>query len=63
MCTGKGCPLKDTCYRHTATPSEHWQSYFTNPPYDKKGKKCDMFWGEGSKQLMDTLIKIVNGQD
>ena len=42
MCPGSDCPLKADCYRHTATPSEYWQSYFLSPPYD--GDKCEYFW-------------------
>ena len=41
MCQGKDCPLKETCYRYTATPSEYRQSYFVNPPYNKEENKCD----------------------
>ena len=28
MCSGQDYPLKETCYRFTATPSEFRQSYF-----------------------------------
>lgn len=34
MCKGGECPLKDTCYRHTAKPYSVGQSWF-EPPYDK----------------------------
>jgi hypothetical protein len=27
MCSNDTCPLKDNCYRHTATPNEYRQSY------------------------------------
>lgn len=27
MCSTRICPLATKCYRKTATPSEHWQSY------------------------------------
>lgn len=27
MCVGTGCPLRDKCYRYTATPNEHRQSF------------------------------------
>lgn len=27
MCTSDKCPIKNNCYRFTATPTEHWQSY------------------------------------
>ena len=41
MCEGKDCPLKETCYRYTAKPSEFRQSYFINSPYDKEKGECD----------------------
>lgn len=33
MCPGKDCPLKETCFRHTAKPSAYRQSYFVTPPW------------------------------
>lgn len=27
MCTGTGCPLREKCYRYTATPNEYRQSF------------------------------------
>jgi hypothetical protein len=44
MCQGKDCPLKETCYRFKAKPNELYQSYFIEPPFDKKEKKCDYYW-------------------
>jgi hypothetical protein len=41
MCAGAGCLRKDRCYRHTATPSEFWQSHFA--PLKDDGT-CDFFW-------------------
>jgi len=32
MCEGGQCPMKDDCYRHTATPGEYRQSYFSEIP-------------------------------
>ena len=43
MCEGTGCPLANNCYRHTATPNQYRQSYFTNPPVKKDGT-CDYHW-------------------
>jgi hypothetical protein len=48
MCSGKDCPLKETCYRYTAKPSEYRQSYFLSPP--NKGKKCDYYWKISKKK-------------
>ena len=44
MCAGTDCPLKDTCYRHTAHASENWQSMFTAVPYNKEKEDCMEFW-------------------
>jgi len=44
MCNGGDCPLKETCYRYKAKPSEFWQSYFTEIPYDEEKKECDHYW-------------------
>jgi len=41
MCGGRGCPLRDTCYRHTAKPDPHWQSYI-GAPY--KDGECTHYW-------------------
>jgi hypothetical protein len=46
MCKGEDCPIKNKCYRFTATPSQHWQSYFTESPYQKETKKCKHFWSD-----------------
>lgn len=43
MCYGKKCPLKGLCYRFLAKPS-YWQTYFSNPPYNKKTQKCEYYW-------------------
>jgi len=44
MCEGQDCPLKESCYRYTATPSEFRQSYFIDPPYNEEKKECDHYW-------------------
>lgn len=41
MCKGEGCPKKDLCYRHTAKPTPHWQSYFVKAPYDPETQTCE----------------------
>jgi hypothetical protein len=43
MCSGEGCTRRDTCYRHTAKPSEHWQSWFSVPPLASDGT-CPWYW-------------------
>ena len=59
MCKGTDCPIKESCYRFTATKNEILQSYFVKPPF--KDGKCDMFWGETQKEILNQLKNIVNG--
>ena len=42
MCEGTGCPLKEKCYRYTATPFEYAQTYFSVVPY--KDGECEHFY-------------------
>jgi hypothetical protein len=58
-CKGTDCPLKETCYRFTAKSDDVYQSYFVDPPI--KDGKCDMFWGETQKEILNQLKNIVNG--
>ena len=41
-CEGINCPLKNNCYRFTATSNEFRQSYFAEIPI--KTGKCGYFW-------------------
>lgn len=41
MCENKKCPLRNKCYRATATPDPYWQSFCV---FEYKGGKCDNFW-------------------
>ena len=53
MCWGDNCPIKETCYRCTATPSKWRQSYFAETPI-KEDNTCDHFmeiWDK-PKELM-----------
>lgn len=43
-CNGTNCPLKESCYRFIAIPSEYGQSYFADTPYNKEENKCEHFW-------------------
>ena len=38
------CPMKDNCYRYTATANEYRQSWFMVIPYDFETNKCSNFW-------------------
>jgi hypothetical protein len=40
MCENEDCPLKYSCYRYMAEPSEWWQSYADFKP-DEKGECKD----------------------
>jgi len=41
MCKDVACPLKDKCYRFTAIPNKHYQSFFGESPRQKE--KCEYF--------------------
>ena len=43
-CEGTDCPLKETCYRYTASADDMWQSYFVEIPYDKEKKECKYYY-------------------
>lgn len=49
MCNGLNCPLRETCYRHIATPS-YRQSYFMTAPI-KEDKTCDYYWKAEEKDI------------
>lgn len=44
LCQSHNCPMRETCYRYKAKPSEY-QSYFVEPPYKMvEGKiECDYY--------------------
>lgn len=44
MCSGKGCSLKDSCWRHNATPTPDRQSFFLSPPLKDDDSACDYYW-------------------
>lgn len=43
MCKGTDCPDKQQCYRYTAVPDEHQQSWSSIHKDRKQGEKCTMF--------------------
>jgi len=43
MCSGKGCELKETCYRFKAKPNEYRQAYFFNAPKSSP-TNCIYYW-------------------
>lgn len=42
MCRHPGCPVKEKCYRYTATPNPFWQAYTSINDVREDG--CDLFW-------------------
>tara|TARA_R110000782_G_scaffold218544_1_gene305932 strand:+ start:366 stop:521 length:156 start_codon:yes stop_codon:yes gene_type:complete len=42
MCEGKGCDVKETCYRFKATPNKYRQSYIF--PSNIQIGGCDSYW-------------------
>jgi len=40
-CLGHDCPLKETCYRHTAPSNTHWQAY---GDFTFKEGTCPDYW-------------------
>jgi hypothetical protein len=42
-CSGTNCPLKESCYRFLAKPSQ-MQSYFMEVPYNNESNDCDFYW-------------------
>ncbi len=59
-CKGTNCPLKESCYRFTATEDKEYQSYFIEPPI--KDGKCEMFWSESTTDILNQLTDIMNNK-
>lgn len=53
MCKNWRCPLRLKCWRYTAFPSEHWQSYFLGLPTPRENgdepATCERFWDNTNK--------------
>ena len=60
MCSGQDCPLKETCYRFTATPSEFRQSYFLNIPYKMCPKRPRTLGSLVQGVVKTRKLKLVN---
>lgn len=56
---GKICPLRESCYRYTARPSEYYQSYFVDAPFiiEPDGVSCEHFWKIESMQTKVARFK------
>tara|TARA_R110000737_G_C14624761_1_gene494607 strand:- start:34167 stop:34343 length:177 start_codon:yes stop_codon:yes gene_type:complete len=53
MCANQFCPRKEDCYRFTATPSPHRQSYAVFKP-DADGD-CEHYWDNEKQQKANKL--------
>ncbi len=57
MCTGDNsrlvCPIRETCYRHTAEPNPRWQSYM-NAPIASAEEVCESYWASRASQGLGT---------
>ncbi len=64
LCSGDGCPIKDSCYRFTTTPDPDRQSYFSNPPgVTEEGKfSCELFWGQNHQNFYKHIESIIKGE-
>lgn len=60
MCKGDGCPVKSSCYRHEATPSDV-QSYFVSTP-GKYGPVEDGLFGKQAEWECEYRIEIRDDQ-
>ena len=64
-CSGKGCIIKEKCYRYTAKSGLN-QFCIEKPPFllDKEQKTftCDLFWGEESEGIINQLKVIVGAK-
>jgi len=67
-CFGKGCPLKEICYRYTAPTDKFAQTYTLVDESLKPGDThCDMFWPDNEpdwieikKKYLETKKRIDN---
>jgi hypothetical protein len=61
-CSGEDCPVKEKCYRFTATASEYRQSYFFKPPLEVKNGvvTCEMYWGDQANSIWKQLKDITD---
>lgn len=64
-CKGRGCPIKDKCYRYIGENLKT-QSYFLIEPfqYFDEGNtfSCAMFWGDNANQIFNKISTIVKNQ-
>ena len=49
MCTDGECPSAEICYRFTAMPSKHMQSYFARSQREPNAVKCPHYMRDDPK--------------
>ena len=54
-CKGKGCSLKESCYRYTSKEGM-LQSFFVDSPISDG--QCEMYWGKTSTEVYEQLKQI-----
>ncbi|NBT59078.1 hypothetical protein EBT16_09875 [bacterium] len=59
MCMNEDCPSKQSCYRYTAIPNEHRQSYADFMPDLLEGK-CENYWPIVAMTKGKRFIRQVN---
>jgi hypothetical protein len=56
MCQDNECPMKNKCYRFTATPSKYGQSYFAETP--REDYYCDYFYPIKSQSSEEKIYRL-----
>jgi len=51
MCRDMQCPMKFTCYRHTAPWNQFRQAVFSESPRKEGTFYCDQFWDNEGRTL------------
>lgn len=55
MCNGTDCPIKETCYRYTATPTPHWQAY-SDFKFSEQLNVCEFFFPMKTKKVLKKKV-------
>lgn len=59
MCQNEACPLKEKCYRYTATPNKKLQAYGWFKPNEEG--KCDHYWDNKKYKNESNITDIDRG--
>ena len=61
MCRDLKCPMKLTCYRHTAPENQFRQSFFSESPREEG--KCESYWDNEGRTLDPKFREYENYND